>query len=163
GKYHWFAVTNAGETHDHLSEPKGDTVDSIYNGLQDGKPLKEVIKMIFSDGAKALEVRSETFIDGKSASVLQVSGRKSGPGEARRRTGRGSKRCARCCLARRRVIEPRPRCGSSSPSSGARAPPTASSSSTRSPRSCRRRPRESRSWCCSTICTRPTRRRCCSP
>src|ERR1043165_7490954 len=44
--YHWYAVTNAGETHDHAAKPPtGGSIHWSYTGLQDGKPFKEVVDM----------------------------------------------------------------------------------------------------------------------
>ena len=77
GKYHWFSVTNAGETHDHVADvPKGDDVRWVYSGVQEGKPFREVIDMRFSEAGKALTIRGETFLDGKSTSVLEGTLRK---------------------------------------------------------------------------------------
>jgi len=72
GKYHWFAVTNAGETHDHVGMPsKGDTLEFVYNGVQEGKPMKEVLQLTFKGPKEStLDLRAETFVDGKSMSVL---------------------------------------------------------------------------------------------
>ena len=71
-KYHWFAVTNGGETHDHQAPaPAGNKIEFVYNGVQEGKPFKEVIDLTFADDSKSLELASETFVDGKSTSLLQ--------------------------------------------------------------------------------------------
>lgn len=71
GKYHWFAVTNAGETHDHVaSVPTGDTIDWVYTGVQEGKPFKETVRMTFDMKAKTIDFKAETFLDGKSTSVF---------------------------------------------------------------------------------------------
>jgi hypothetical protein len=77
-KYHWFAVTNAGDTHDHVAGPaKGDTLEFVYNGVQEGKPFKEVIQMTFKGKNESmLDFRSESFLDGKSTSVLTGSAHK---------------------------------------------------------------------------------------
>jgi hypothetical protein len=70
--YHWFSVTNAGETHDHQSTgPNGNKIEFVYKGLQEGKPFKEVINLTFAEDSKSLELVSETFVDGKSTSVLR--------------------------------------------------------------------------------------------
>ncbi|MGE0869459.1 MAG: hypothetical protein AB7P03_12910, partial [Kofleriaceae bacterium] len=37
--YHWFSVTNAGETHDHMAAmPKGDSLRFVHTGTSEGKP-----------------------------------------------------------------------------------------------------------------------------
>ena len=82
GKYHWFSVTNAGETHDHVSTLiKGETLQFVHTGTQDGKPFKEVIDMTFKGQGKGkdsamFDLRSESFLDGKSVAVLQGSAHK---------------------------------------------------------------------------------------
>jgi hypothetical protein len=78
GKLHWFAVTNVGETHDHVGGRwTGQSAQFVYTGTQDGKPLKEVIDVSFKDKAAAtFELRAETFVDGKTTSVLQGTARK---------------------------------------------------------------------------------------
>jgi hypothetical protein len=77
-KLHWFAITNAGETHDHVgTDWTGQTGRFVYDGVQEGKPFKEVVDIAFKDAtAKALELHAETFVDGKLTSVLQASARK---------------------------------------------------------------------------------------
>lgn len=76
-KYHWFAVTNAGETHDHVAEiPTGNKLQFVYTGTQEGKPLKEVIDFEIGKDEKSLTLRSETFIAGASAMVLEGNARK---------------------------------------------------------------------------------------
>jgi hypothetical protein len=71
-KFHWFSVTNEGETHDHVSDgPKGDVIEFVHNGMQDGKPLREVIRMTFKDDCKKLDLRSETTVAGQVVAVLE--------------------------------------------------------------------------------------------
>jgi hypothetical protein len=78
--YHWFSVTNAGETHDHVAKvAKAGGVDKlqfVYTGMQEGKPLKEVIDLSFAKDGKSLEGRAETFVANASASVLELKARK---------------------------------------------------------------------------------------
>lgn len=77
--YHWFAVTNLGETHDHVA-PVTDKnkIRFTYNGTQEGKPLKEVVDWEFSGAPKPgdkptqISVRGETFVGGASTSVIEV-------------------------------------------------------------------------------------------
>jgi hypothetical protein len=64
-KLHWFSVTNMGEKHDHVSDGiKGNIIEFIHNGVQEGKPLKEVIRMTFSDNCHQFDLRSETTVAG---------------------------------------------------------------------------------------------------
>jgi len=75
--YHWFSVTNAGETHDHSAKaPAGDKVQFVYTGTQEGKPFKEVIDMSFGKDGKTLALRAETFAGGTSTSVFDVKAKK---------------------------------------------------------------------------------------
>lgn len=77
--YHWFAVTNIGETHDHvgkvvgIDEPK---LQFVFNGTQEGKPFKEVIDFTFEPGNKAFALRAETFVSGASTSVFDMKAKK---------------------------------------------------------------------------------------
>jgi hypothetical protein len=68
--YHWYAVTNAGETHDHVAKSFGDKVQWTYSGSQDGKPMKEVIDMTIGKD-KSIAFRSETLVAGSSVAVLE--------------------------------------------------------------------------------------------
>ena len=71
--YHWYSVTNAGETHDHVAKPpQGKSFQFVYTGTQEGKPLKEVIDLDFGQDAKHATGRAETFVAGVSASVMQI-------------------------------------------------------------------------------------------
>jgi hypothetical protein len=70
-KYHWFSVTNMGETHDHVSDGlQGNAIEFVHNGVQDGKPLKEIIRMTFDDKCQSFDLRSETTIAGQVVAVL---------------------------------------------------------------------------------------------
>ena len=75
--YHWYTVTNAGETHDHVAKvPSGNKLEFIYNGMQEGKPYKEVIALEFSNDSKSITGKAEAFLAGTSTSVMQLSLRK---------------------------------------------------------------------------------------
>ena len=77
--YHWYAVTNLGETHDHVAkvvgidEPK---LQYVYTGTQEGKPFKEVIDLTFDAGNKAFGLHAETFVAGASTSVFDMKAKK---------------------------------------------------------------------------------------
>jgi hypothetical protein len=76
-KYHWFSVTNAGETHDHIADvPAGNKIQFVYNGTQEGKAFKEVIDMEIGKDDKSFTLRSETFLAGASTSVFEIKARK---------------------------------------------------------------------------------------
>jgi hypothetical protein len=76
--YHWYSVTNAGETHDHVATPPtGSAIHFEFNGTQEGKPLKEVIDLDFGkESSKHLIGRAETFLAGASISVMQLDMKK---------------------------------------------------------------------------------------
>jgi hypothetical protein len=70
---HWFAVTNAGETHDHATPfTESNKLRFSFSGTQEGKPFKEVVDWEFGKDAKSLAVRGETFLAGSSTSVLEL-------------------------------------------------------------------------------------------
>jgi hypothetical protein len=72
--YHWYSVTNAGETHDHVAKPSAsNTIEFVYNGTQEGKAFKEVIKLTFSSDSKNITGNCETFVAGTSTSVMALS------------------------------------------------------------------------------------------
>lgn len=75
--YHWYSVTNAGETHDHVAKPPtGDHVDFQYTGTQDGKPLTETIAFDFSKDGKTLAVKSDTTVAGAVIATMDIKVRK---------------------------------------------------------------------------------------
>jgi hypothetical protein len=72
-QYHWYSVTNAGETHDHVAAvPSGDALTFVFNGTQAGKPFKEVIDLSFSKDSRHASGKAEQFVDGVSQSVMRV-------------------------------------------------------------------------------------------
>jgi hypothetical protein len=75
--YHWYSVTNAGETHDHVAPASAsNSIQFVYTGTQEGKPLKEVIDLSFASDSKSLVGRAETFVGGVSTSVMALTLRK---------------------------------------------------------------------------------------
>jgi hypothetical protein len=75
--YHWYAVTNAGETHDHVAAfTESNDLEFVYQGTQDGKPMKEVIDIRMAADSKSFHLKSEVFVGGASVGVLEVDGRK---------------------------------------------------------------------------------------
>jgi hypothetical protein len=70
-KFHWFSVTNMGETHDHVSDGiKENKIAFVHNGTQDGKPMREVIDMTFGENCKSFDLRAETTVGGQVVAVL---------------------------------------------------------------------------------------------
>ncbi len=81
--YHWFAVTNAGETHDHVAPfTDKNKIRFAYSGTQEGKPFKEVVDWEFLGAAKPgdkpnqIKVRGETFVANASTSVIELNMKK---------------------------------------------------------------------------------------
>jgi hypothetical protein len=75
--YHWFSVTNGGETHDHAAAvPDGNKLQFVYTGTQEGKPFKEVIDMELAKDSKSFTLRSEQSVAGVSMGVLDVKAKK---------------------------------------------------------------------------------------
>jgi hypothetical protein len=76
--YHWYSVTNAGETHDHVAPAtESNKLEFVFTGTQEGKPLKEVIDLEFAKDSKSFTGRAETFVAGASASVMELKAKKS--------------------------------------------------------------------------------------
>jgi hypothetical protein len=78
--YHWFTVTNAGETHDHVAPySEKSRIRFTYTGVQEGKPFKELVDWEFLGATKPgdkpnhIKVRGETFAANVSTSVIELS------------------------------------------------------------------------------------------
>jgi hypothetical protein len=70
GTGHWYAVTNTGDTHDHVVHWKGPhTLQARYTWRQEGKPMEERIVLHLS-AANSLEFRSVTSENGHEVSVF---------------------------------------------------------------------------------------------
>jgi hypothetical protein len=70
-KYHWFSVTNMGETHDHVADVSaGDTVKWLYKGTMEGKPFEEALSMKFGKNSTSMVLRSTSKSAGKVVSTL---------------------------------------------------------------------------------------------
>jgi len=71
GRYHWFAVTQQGETHDHVALPPGPNDKGItfaYSGVQNGKPMQEVVTMTFlDDAATRIDFKNDGIVNGQAA------------------------------------------------------------------------------------------------
>jgi hypothetical protein len=75
--YHWYAVTNAGETHDHVAPATdSDTFRFVYRGKQNGKPFDERIALTIGKDEKTITGRSESFVAGTSVSTMKFTMRK---------------------------------------------------------------------------------------
>ena len=73
-QYHWYAVTNAGETHDHVASlTEGNRIQFVYIGTQGGKALKEVIELNFAPDHKSVTGRAETFVGRAKTSVMELN------------------------------------------------------------------------------------------
>lgn len=70
GQGHWYAITNDGETHDHLTKWTDPShLQADYAWTQDGKKMHEHITMTLT-GKKTLDFRSVVTADGKDAGVF---------------------------------------------------------------------------------------------
>jgi hypothetical protein len=80
--YHWFAVTNSGETHDHSAPyTDGNKIRFAYSGTQGGKPFKEIVDWEFLGDktgkiVNGINLRGETFEANKSTSVIELKMKK---------------------------------------------------------------------------------------
>jgi len=70
-RYHWFSVTQMGETHDHVAlapDPKDHSITFVYSGFQGGKPMQEVITLTFLDEAGTkMDFKNNGVINGQPA------------------------------------------------------------------------------------------------
>lgn len=72
GTGHWYAVTNQGETHDHITQwPDPKTMKAHHTWTQDGKKMVEDISFSFK-GRKTMEFRSAVTANGKDAGVFSA-------------------------------------------------------------------------------------------
>jgi hypothetical protein len=75
--YHWYSVTNAGETHDHVAKPpSGDRIDFAYTGTQEGKPFKETIALDFAKDGKSVTAHVEELVAGQLTGGMDIKLRK---------------------------------------------------------------------------------------
>jgi hypothetical protein len=67
---HWYAVTNQGESHDHLVEwIDAGTMKARYAWAQDGAKMEENVAIRF-DGARSMNFRSVVTANGNEAAVF---------------------------------------------------------------------------------------------
>jgi len=65
GQGHWYAVSNQGETHDHLADwTDANNMKARYAWTQDGKKMEEHVTMKFN-GSNTLEFRSIMRVEGQ--------------------------------------------------------------------------------------------------
>jgi hypothetical protein len=70
GQGHWYAVSNQGDAHDHLTDwSDAQTMKAHYEWVQDGKKMREDI-LFRLPSAKALEFLSVVTADGKQVSAF---------------------------------------------------------------------------------------------
>jgi len=70
-RYHWFAISSMGETHDHVAElPTGPTITFAYSGVQEGQPFQEVIAMTMNEAGNKLEFATRSLVGGELASKM---------------------------------------------------------------------------------------------
>jgi len=73
-QYHWFSVTDQGETHDHVAEmPTGPTVEFVHSGRADGKALQELIGLTFSEDGSSIGFRNTVVSGGEP--VVHLNGK----------------------------------------------------------------------------------------
>jgi hypothetical protein len=71
--FHIYSLTNSGAVHDHVASWASENVlDFEYNGLQGGKPYREVgrVELLAADRMLA---ESTDFVDGQEASSMEVT------------------------------------------------------------------------------------------
>jgi len=73
GQGHWYAITNQGETHDHLTRwPDAHTMTAHYAWTQGGKKMNENIRFAFQN-KRSMEFRSVVTADGEPAGEFSGS------------------------------------------------------------------------------------------
>ena len=72
GLFHWYTVTNAGETHDHRGTVENGHVFVQFEGPQDGSLFSERVTMDFVAGKK-LTIGWDVVLDGKTTEQGQVT------------------------------------------------------------------------------------------
>jgi hypothetical protein len=77
GKYHWFSVTSAGDTHDHVGQTAADgSIEWAYRGVMQAKQLEERVTMRFSADGNRVELHSRGTLDGAPAWDMKGSATK---------------------------------------------------------------------------------------
>lgn len=68
-RYHWYAVDQFGDTHDHVALPPADGQPLVfaYSGVVEGKPVHEVISFVFDPGGAKIDFHLDQIVDGKPA------------------------------------------------------------------------------------------------
>jgi hypothetical protein len=75
--YHWFAVTNAGETHDHVAKVSdGNKLSYVYTGTQEGKPFKETIDLEWTKDGKTMTFHVESIVAGQVVATIDAKPQK---------------------------------------------------------------------------------------
>lgn len=70
-RYHWFAVTSMGETHDHVAEVRKDgKLTWVYSGREAGKPMQEIIETDLAPNSKRMTFRTTMTVGGQQAGSL---------------------------------------------------------------------------------------------
>lgn len=69
GEVHWYAVTNAGEVHDHVGTWDGTTLNAHYAGHSGGKELHEALTLGVK-GGNEMTFRVVTTVAGATASTM---------------------------------------------------------------------------------------------
>lgn len=71
GQGHWYAVTNQGETHDHLADwTDAHNMKARHAWTQDGKKMEEHVTMKFS-GSNTLEFHSIMSVEGQQVASFR--------------------------------------------------------------------------------------------
>jgi hypothetical protein len=74
---HWYAVTNAGETHDHVAKVEGgDKISYVYTGTQEGKPFKESIDLELGKDGKTMSFHVEASVAGTVVNTIDAKTQK---------------------------------------------------------------------------------------
>lgn len=76
-KYHWFSVTNDGETHDHVADvSKTGTLNWIYKGKMDSKPFTESVAMTVNKPGTRIKLACKAKVGKKTLYTMSGAIRK---------------------------------------------------------------------------------------
>ena len=74
GAYHWFAVSNLGEAHDHVAKGKIDHLEFAYAGIDAStkKPMTEKLVLDSTKDGKTIKGHTEAAIGGQCAMGIDL-------------------------------------------------------------------------------------------
>lgn len=75
-RVHWFAVTNAGEVHDHAAALTDGAWQFSYDGTQDGKPMHEGITLTMAPDRRSFRLTAQVAVGGAAVFGFDIAAKK---------------------------------------------------------------------------------------